>query len=70
VSRGAVIVYNTARTPALGSAILLDIGIGTPTAGCVTLPVSELLAALWWLNPAASPQITMGVGTAGTGTGR
>jgi L,D-peptidoglycan transpeptidase YkuD (ErfK/YbiS/YcfS/YnhG family) len=33
-----------------------------PTAGCVTLPVGELLKVLRWLNPAASPQITMGVG--------
>jgi L,D-peptidoglycan transpeptidase YkuD (ErfK/YbiS/YcfS/YnhG family) len=58
---GAVIAYNTARTPGLGSAIFLHINIGTPTAGCVTLPVSELLEILRWLNPAASPRITMGV---------
>ena len=59
---GAVIGYNTARTPGLGSAIFLHINIGTPTAGCVTLPVGELLKVLRWLNPAASPQITIGVG--------
>jgi L,D-peptidoglycan transpeptidase YkuD (ErfK/YbiS/YcfS/YnhG family) len=59
---GAVIAYNTARTPGLGSAIFLHINIGTPTAGCVTLPVGELLKVLRWLNQAASPQITMGVG--------
>jgi L,D-peptidoglycan transpeptidase YkuD (ErfK/YbiS/YcfS/YnhG family) len=59
---GAVIGYNTARTPGLGSAIFLHINIGMPTAGCVTLPVGELLKVLRWLNPAASPQITMGVG--------
>ena len=58
---GAVIAYNTARTPGLGSAIFLHINIGTPTAGCVTLPVGELLEILRWLNPAASPRITMGV---------
>jgi L,D-peptidoglycan transpeptidase YkuD (ErfK/YbiS/YcfS/YnhG family) len=62
---GAVIGYNTARTPGLGSAIFLHINIGTPTAGCVTLPVSELLEILRWLNPAAAPRIAMGVGTAG-----
>jgi len=61
---GAVIAYNTARTPGLGSAIFLHINIGTPTAGCVTLPVGELLEILRWLNPAASPRITMGVGPA------
>jgi L,D-peptidoglycan transpeptidase YkuD (ErfK/YbiS/YcfS/YnhG family) len=59
---GAVIAYNTARTPGLGSAIFLHINIGTPTAGCVTLPVGELLEILRWLNPAASPRIAMGVG--------
>jgi L,D-peptidoglycan transpeptidase YkuD (ErfK/YbiS/YcfS/YnhG family) len=58
---GAVIGYNTARTPGLGSAIFLHINIGTPTAGCVTLPVSELLEILRWLNPAAAPRIAMGV---------
>ncbi len=58
---GAVIAYNTARTPGLGSAIFLHINIGTPTAGCVTLPVGELLEILRWLNPAASPRITMAV---------
>ena len=59
---GAVIGYNTARTPGLGSAIFLHVNIGTPTAGCVTLPEGELLKVLRWLNPAASPQITIGVG--------
>ena len=59
---GAAIGYNTARTPGLGSAIFLHINIGMPTAGCVTLPVGELLKVLRWLNPAASPQITVGVG--------
>jgi len=58
---GAVIAYNTARAPGLGSAIFLHINIGMPTAGCVTLPVSELLEILRWLNPADSPLITMGV---------
>jgi L,D-peptidoglycan transpeptidase YkuD (ErfK/YbiS/YcfS/YnhG family) len=60
---GAVIGYNTARTPGLGSAIFLHLNIGTPTAGCVTLPPGELLEILRWLNPAASPRITMGVRT-------
>ena len=60
---GAVIGYNTARTPGLGSAIFLHINIGMPTAGCVTLPSGELLEMLRWLNPAESPQIAMGVGS-------
>ncbi len=59
---GAVIAYNTARTPGLGSAIFLHVNIGIATAGCVTLPMGELLRVLRWLNPARSPRIRMGVG--------
>ena len=58
---GAVIGYNTARTPGLGSAIFLHLNIGIATAGCVTLPPGELLPLLRWLNPARSPRIRMGV---------
>ena len=58
---GAVIAYNTSRTPGLGSAIFLHVNIGTATAGCVTLPMGELLRVLRWLNPARSPRIEMGV---------
>ncbi len=57
----AVIAYNTARTPGLGSAIFLHVGTGTATGGCVSLPAAELLTVLRWLNPARSPQIRMGV---------
>jgi L,D-peptidoglycan transpeptidase YkuD (ErfK/YbiS/YcfS/YnhG family) len=64
---GAVIAYNTARTPGLGSAIFLHINIGMPTAGCVTLPEGELLEILRWLKPAASPRITMGVSASSAG---
>jgi len=35
----------------------------------VTLPVGELLDILRWLNPAASPRITMGVRTSGAAGG-
>jgi len=62
---GPVIAYNTARTPGLGSGIFLHVNIGIATAGCVTLPMGELLRVLRWLNPARSPQIKMGV-SAGT----
>jgi L,D-peptidoglycan transpeptidase YkuD (ErfK/YbiS/YcfS/YnhG family) len=58
---GAVIGYNLARTPGLGSAIFLHLNIGIATAGCVTLPPGELLPLLRWLNPALSPRIRMGV---------
>jgi L,D-peptidoglycan transpeptidase YkuD (ErfK/YbiS/YcfS/YnhG family) len=53
----AVIAYNTARTPGRGSAIFLHVGTGSATAGCVSLPVRELLDVLRWLKPARSPRI-------------
>ena len=56
---GAVIAYNTARTPGLGSAIFLHVGTGGPTAGCVSLPVAELLRVLRWLSPKDNPAITI-----------
>jgi L,D-peptidoglycan transpeptidase YkuD (ErfK/YbiS/YcfS/YnhG family) len=59
---GAVIAYNTARTPGLGSGIFLHVNIGIATAGCVTLPMGELLRVLRWLDPARSPRIRMGAG--------
>jgi L,D-peptidoglycan transpeptidase YkuD (ErfK/YbiS/YcfS/YnhG family) len=59
---GAVIAYNTARTPGLGSAIFLHVSDGGSTAGCVALPTGELLSVLRWLDPARAPTIAMGVG--------
>ncbi len=59
---GAVIAYNTDRTPGLGSAIFLHVSVGAPTAGCVSLPTDRLLEILRWLDPARSPVIVMGVG--------
>jgi L,D-peptidoglycan transpeptidase YkuD (ErfK/YbiS/YcfS/YnhG family) len=53
----AVIAYNTARTPGLGSAIFLHVGTGSATAGCVSLPKAGLLKVLHWLRPADHPQI-------------
>ena len=58
---GAVIAYNTARTPGLGSAIFLHVSTGGPTAGCVSLPADRLLDVLRWLDPAHAPAIVMGV---------
>lgn len=58
---GAVIAYNTARTPGLGSAIFLHVSTGGPTAGCVSLPAAQLLQVLRWLDPARQPRIVLGV---------
>jgi L,D-peptidoglycan transpeptidase YkuD (ErfK/YbiS/YcfS/YnhG family) len=58
---GAVIAYNSARTPGLGSAIFLHATIGGPTAGCVSIATDQLVQVLEWLDPAQSPRIIMGV---------
>ena len=57
---GAVIAYNDARTPGLGSAIFLHLSSGGSTAGCVALPSSELLPLLRWLDPSRQPRIIIG----------
>src|SRR6266702_3149757 len=57
----AVIRYNTASVPGLGSAIYLLVGTGSATAGCVSLPRRKLLAILRWLRPRLSPRITIRV---------
>ncbi|MFL6240786.1 MAG: L,D-transpeptidase family protein [Actinomycetes bacterium] len=56
----AVIAYNTSRTPGMGSAIFLHVSTGGGTAGCVSLPTSELLDVLRWLDPAKGARIIMG----------
>jgi L,D-peptidoglycan transpeptidase YkuD (ErfK/YbiS/YcfS/YnhG family) len=58
---GAVIAYNPARTPGLGSAIFLHVSSGGPTAGCVALPAGQLVEVLRWLDPALAPRIALGV---------
>lgn len=59
---GAVIAYNQARTPGLGSAIFMHVSTGGSTAGCVSLPVGQLLSVLHWLDPADEPVISIGLG--------
>ena len=58
---GAVIDYNTDRTPGLGSAIFLHVSKGGPTAGCVSLPAGQLVEVLRWLDPTRNPRIVLGV---------
>ena len=58
---GAVIAYNTDRTPGLGSAIFLHVSDGGPTAGCVSLPSAQLVEVLRWLDPGRGPRIVLGV---------
>jgi L,D-peptidoglycan transpeptidase YkuD (ErfK/YbiS/YcfS/YnhG family) len=43
-----VIGYNESRTPGRGSAIFLHVDHGSGTAGCVSVPTSNLLSILRW----------------------
>ena len=56
----AVINYNTPPAGPLGSGIFLHADTGSPTQGCVSLPLNDLDAVLDWLNPALHPVIVMG----------
>lgn len=60
----AVIAYNTARKPGLGSAIFLHVSRGRATSGCVALPRAQLLELLRWLDPHRAPRIIMGTTSA------
>jgi L,D-peptidoglycan transpeptidase YkuD (ErfK/YbiS/YcfS/YnhG family) len=60
---GAVIAYNPARTPGNGSAIFLHVGTGGPTAGCISLPETDLLTVLRWLQPGRNPLISIAAGS-------
>jgi L,D-peptidoglycan transpeptidase YkuD (ErfK/YbiS/YcfS/YnhG family) len=57
----AVINYNTSPVVSgAGSAIFIAANLGSPTEGCVGLPIDELDQLLRWLNPAASPLVVLG----------
>ncbi|HEX2773488.1 MAG TPA: L,D-transpeptidase family protein [Micromonosporaceae bacterium] len=43
-----------------GSAFFLHVGTGGPTAGCVSLPASQVLSLMKWLRPGA--KVTIGIG--------
>jgi L,D-peptidoglycan transpeptidase YkuD (ErfK/YbiS/YcfS/YnhG family) len=61
-----VIDYNTANAPGgvrqgAGSAFFLHVSVGAPTAGCVAVPVGDLIGILRWLRPARHPRILIGL---------
>jgi L,D-peptidoglycan transpeptidase YkuD (ErfK/YbiS/YcfS/YnhG family) len=57
----AVVEYNTDRVIAYaGSAIFIHADTGTPTTGCVSIPLPELDQLLRWINPADTPTVVMG----------
>jgi L,D-peptidoglycan transpeptidase YkuD (ErfK/YbiS/YcfS/YnhG family) len=56
----AVIAYNTARKPGLGSAIFMHVSTGRSTAGCVSIAAANLTKVLRWMRPATHPVISIG----------
>ncbi|HEY1486887.1 MAG TPA: L,D-transpeptidase family protein, partial [Micromonosporaceae bacterium] len=55
----AVIAYNVPAVKTRGSGVFLHVASSGPTAGCVSLPESDLLKVLTWLDPAANPRIVI-----------
>jgi L,D-peptidoglycan transpeptidase YkuD (ErfK/YbiS/YcfS/YnhG family) len=57
----AVIDYNTGPiVKGAGSAIFLHAYTGSPTVGCVSIPLADLDRTLDWLEPADAPAFVMG----------
>ncbi len=57
----AVIKFNmNPVVPGRGSAIFLHVSKGRPTVGCISLPLSQLVATLRWLRPEKRPLIAIG----------
>ena len=57
------IVVNPQRIPGRVSGIFLHVTDGSPAWGCVAIGREEMRSVLNWLDPSASPRITIGVGT-------
>lgn len=56
--------YNMGRAPGAGSAFFLHVADGKPTAGCVSVPKTTMIAILRWLDPAQHPYIYNKLGAA------
>lgn len=61
-----VVDYNTRNAPGgvrlgAGSAVFLHVSVGAPTAGCISIDESRLVAIMRWLTPSAHPRILIGV---------
>ena len=59
------IAVNPQRIPGKVSGIFLHVTNGSPTWGCVAIGRDEMRSLLAWLDPAADPRITIGVGSPG-----
>lgn len=59
------VVININTSPAVypdGSAVFLHVTEGKPTAGCISIPQSNLVTIMKWLTPSTHPRILIGVG--------
>ncbi len=56
-----LIDHNPLRIPGRSAGIFLHVTDGEPTWGCVAVGWNEMRSMLTWLDPAASPEITVGV---------
>lgn len=56
------IASNPQRIPGKVAGIFLHVTDGNPTWGCVAIGRDEMRSILGWLDPAADPRITIGVG--------
>ena len=66
-AHAVVIDYNRFPVvPGAGSAFFLHLDNGRPTAGCVAVDPGSLNSIMRWLNPAANPVISIGVGSQAT----
>ena len=57
------IAVNPQRIPGRVAGIFLHVTDGNPTWGSVAVGRDEMRSVLNWLDPSASPHITIGVGT-------
>lgn len=58
-----LIDHNPARIPGRSAGIFLHVTDGEPTWGCIAVGRDDMRTLLQWLDPAASPRITIAVGT-------
>ncbi|AQA06765.1 hypothetical protein BVC93_27120 [Mycobacterium sp. MS1601] len=56
-----LIEHNPERIPGRSAGIFLHVTDGEPTWGCVAVDRDQMRRILTWLDPAAAPQITVGV---------
>lgn len=60
-----LIDHNPERIPGHSAGIFLHVDDGDPTWGCVAIARDQMRSVLEWLDPAAHPQITIGIGLEG-----